>query len=91
MPAIAPYAILLRLFIDGRITGEEFEVVFLPLFKQDATDWPPDTFDVLDSFFADVDDFCPDPALRVKVAGIDEEELRHRASVAFERLSEQAT
>lgn len=27
--SVAPYAVLLRLLIDGRVTGEEFEVVFL--------------------------------------------------------------
>jgi hypothetical protein len=26
--AVAPYAVLLRLLIDDRVTGEEFEVVF---------------------------------------------------------------
>ena len=34
------------MLVDGRISGEEFEVV-----------------DVLNGFFADVDDFCADPAL----------------------------
>ena len=86
-PAVAPYAILLRWLIDGRVSGEEFEVVFLPLYKQDRTQWPPDTFEALDAFFADVDDFCPDPDLRAEVGGIDEDELRQRAARAFERLS----
>ena len=49
---------LLRLFLDGAINASELEVVFLRLFKDDTTDWPPDIFDVLDSFFADVDDYC---------------------------------
>lgn len=44
---VAPYVVLLRLLIDGRVTGEEFEVVFLPLYKRDETDWPPEIFDVL--------------------------------------------
>jgi Bacterial self-protective colicin-like immunity len=85
--AVAPYAVLLRLLIDGRVGGEEFEVVFLPLYKRDTTEWPPEIFDVLDSFFADVDDFCADPALRAEVGGIDEPELRQRAAAALERLS----
>jgi hypothetical protein len=85
--ALAPYAVLLRLLIDGRVGGEEFEVVFLPFYKRDTTDWPPEIFDVLDGFFADVDDFCADPALRAEVGGIDEAELRQRAMATFERLS----
>jgi Bacterial self-protective colicin-like immunity len=88
--AVAPYAVLLRLFIDGRVTGEEFEVVFLPLYKKDATSWPPEIFDVLDGFFADVDDFCADPALRAEVSGIDEDELRRRATIVYQRLAELA-
>lgn len=84
---VVPYAVLLRLLIDGRISGEEFEVVFLPLYKRDTTDWPPEIFDVLDGFFADVDDFCADPVLRAEVGGIDEPELRERALTVFERLA----
>jgi len=88
--AVAPYAVLLRLLIDGRVTGEEFEVVFLPLYKRDTTNWPPEMFDVLDGFFADIDDFCADPALRAKVGGIGEAELRRRAEIALDRLSAMA-
>lgn len=85
--AVAPYAVLLRLLIDGRVSGEEFEVVFLPLYKRDTTDWSPEVFDVLDGCFADVDDFCADPALRAETGGIDEAELRRRAAATFDRLS----
>jgi hypothetical protein len=85
--AVVPYAVLLRLLVDARVTGEEFEVVFLPLYKRDTTDWPSEIFDVLDGFFADVDDFCADPALRAEVGGIDEPELRRRAAATFDRLS----
>ncbi|MDP9906700.1 MULTISPECIES: colicin immunity domain-containing protein [Arthrobacter] len=85
--AVTPYGVLLRLLIDGRISGEEFEVVFLPLYKKDSTQWSPEIFDVLDGLFADVDDFCSDPDLLIKVGGIDELELRRRATLAFERLS----
>jgi hypothetical protein len=88
--AVAPYAVLLRLLIDGRVTGEEFEVVFLPLYKNDATSWPPEIFDVLDGFFGDVDDFCANPDLRAEVGGIDEAELRRRAETAFGRLAKLA-
>ena len=90
MASLAPYAVLLRLLIDGRVTGEEFEGMFLPFYKNDATSWSTEIFDVLDGFFADVDDFCADPALRAEVGGLDEAELRRRAEIAFERLAELA-
>lgn len=84
---LAPYAVLMRLLIDGRITGEEFEVLFLSRYLNDPSDWPEEIYRVLDGFFADVDDFCPDPALRADTRGLDEPELRRRATTAFERLS----
>jgi hypothetical protein len=84
--ALQPYAVLLRLFVDGAFTASEFEVVFLLLFKNDPTDWPPDVFQVLDSFFADVDAYCGDDNLRSNVGGLDDDALRERASQAFDRL-----
>jgi hypothetical protein len=84
--ALQPYAILLRLFIDGAIEAPEFEVLFLRLYKNDPTDWPADVFQILDAFFADVDEYCADAALRARVNGIDADELRARAVRAFERL-----
>lgn len=84
--ALQPYAVLLRLFVDGAVGASEFEVVFLRLFKDDPTDWPPDVFEVLDSLFAEVDAYCGDEQLRSKTGGLDEDALRHRASHAFDRL-----
>jgi Bacterial self-protective colicin-like immunity len=84
--ALQPYAILLSLFIDGVVEAPEFEVLFLRLYKNDPTDWPPDVFNALDGFFADVDEYCADPVLRQRVSGIDAVELRARAVQAFERL-----
>ena len=84
--ALQPYAVLLRLFLDGAINASELEVVFLRLFKDDTTDWPPEIFEVLDSFFADVDDYCGDADLRSKVKGLGEGDLLERAAQTFDRL-----
>jgi hypothetical protein len=84
--ALRPYAILLRLFIDGVLEAPEFEVVFLRLYKDDPANWPADVFGVLDAFFADVDEYCADVGLRACVGGIDAGELRVRAARALERL-----
>lgn len=72
------------------MSADEFEVVFLRLYKSDATDWPPELFEVLDGLFADVDDYCADPTLREAVGGIDEEVLRAQCEVAFVKLRELA-
>jgi hypothetical protein len=87
---IAPYRVLLRLLLDGRLNGEEFETVFLPLYTNDETRWSPELFAILDGFFADVDDFCADPHLRDEAGGIDEQELRRRAEVTYQRLADVA-
>jgi hypothetical protein len=87
---VVPYAVLLRLFAEGTLTADEIEVVFLRLYKLDPTAWPPDLFDVLDSFFADVDAYCSDDALRAEVGGLDAEELRKRAAQTLSRLKELA-
>ena len=84
--ALQPYAVLLRLFVDAAVSASEFEVVFLRLFKDDPTDWPRDVYEVLDSFFADVDAYCSDEDLRSKVGGLDDDALRERASHAYGRL-----
>jgi Bacterial self-protective colicin-like immunity len=83
---LQPYAVLLRLLIDATVGAPEFEILFLRLYKNDGTDWPPDVFSVLDEFFADVDAYCADAALRVRVHGIGAEELRARAERTFARL-----
>jgi hypothetical protein len=87
MPAVAPYAILLRLFIDGRMGADEFEVLFLRLYKLDPTDWSPELFEILDRFFADVDDFCGDDSIRQEVQGLDEATLRNRAGETIDALA----
>lgn len=86
VPTVAPYAVMLRLFIGGAITADEIEVLFLRLYKLDPTDWSPEIFNVLDTFFADVDAYCGDDALRREVNGLDEGTLRDRAQSAFEDL-----
>lgn len=83
---LQPYAVLLRLFVDGAFSASEFEVVFLRLYKDDPTEWSPEVYEVLDSFFADVDSYCGDEELRSKVGGLDDDALRRRARDAFDRL-----
>jgi hypothetical protein len=90
IPAVAPYAILLRLFVTEAMSAGEFEAVFLKLYKSDPTQWPPELFAVLDRLFADVDDYCSDPVLRASVGGLDEEALRSRCEAALAQLGELA-
>lgn len=90
IPLLQPYAILLRLFVDGIVEAPEFEVLFLRLYKSDQADWPEYIFSILDALFADVDKYCADAALRAAVNGIDAGELRARAVRALADLKTMA-
>lgn len=83
---LAPYVIMIRAFMDGRLAATEFETLFLVTFKRDATQWSDDVFRVLDALFSDVDDYHPDARVREQTGGIDDEELRSRAGSALNRL-----
>jgi hypothetical protein len=85
--ALSGYAVLLRLLVDGRISAAEFEVLFLQLYDDDALDWTVQQLDVLESLFADLEEFRARRAPRSEPVGIGELELRNRAAMAFERLS----
>lgn len=85
-----PYGVLVRLFVNRSISADEFEVVFLRLYKLDPTEWPPDLFDVLETLFADVDAYCANDAIRDDVGGLDAGQLRSRAASAFVRLEQLA-
>jgi hypothetical protein len=57
------------LFIDRVVEAPEFEVLFPSRYKSDSTDWPADVFDILDAFFADVDEYCADSRCEPASAG----------------------
>jgi Bacterial self-protective colicin-like immunity len=82
------YKELISRFINGQISGEEFQTSYLPLFKTDKTPVPSKEFDILDGLFADTDDYTSDPELRERAGGLDDEELRTRAREAYRKLYE---
>lgn len=86
-PPLIQYDVLLRLFVDGRITGDEFEALFLPLYLNNPGNWPDGVFELLDSLFFDVDDYTGDSELRSWVGGIDEGELRRRTAECLSALT----
>jgi hypothetical protein len=90
MAPVVPYAVILRLFIEGRIAADEFEVVFLRLYKLDPTDWPPNLFTVLDTLFTDVDAYCAIDQIRAEVRGLDADQLRELAAQALSKLEKLA-
>jgi hypothetical protein len=82
------YRDLIRRFVIGDISADEFERDYLARFKDDPNQVIGEQFDILDELFADVDDYVSDPTLRESTGGISGEELRARARDAYARLFE---
>lgn len=81
------YATLIRAYVAGRLSGAEFEDLFLQLFKNDLGGRPQSDHAVLEALFEEVDAYCADPELRLKtVDGIGDEELKDAAREALARL-----
>jgi len=88
---LVQYVILIRTFLEGRITGEEFQLLFFAIFGSDDKSRPPGISAILDTLSADVDDFCADNDLRNRAGGIDEQVLRIRVATVQQRLRDVAT
>jgi hypothetical protein len=82
---LAPFVALIRDFLAGRIDADRFERCYLDLSGQDLHHRPRAVFLVLDTLFADVDAYCPDPALR-QPDDLDADGLREAAARAMARL-----
>jgi hypothetical protein len=80
------YRDLVRRFVIGEISADEFETDYLARFKDDPNQVIGEEFDILDELFADVDDYVSDPTLRESTGGISGEQLRARARDAYTRL-----
>ena len=82
------YRDLIRRFVIGDISADEFEADYLARFKDDPNQVIGEEFDILDELFANVDDYVSDPILRESTGGISSEALRARARDAHARLFE---
>ncbi|MFI9561461.1 colicin immunity domain-containing protein [Nonomuraea endophytica] len=80
------YLLLLEAFVQERIGAPEFEVIFLRLYKNDPELWSPGVFEILESLFGAVDEYCSDPHLREETGGLSDEDLRAAAVSALENL-----
>ena len=77
---------IIRRFIRGDLSADEFESRVLSYFKNDKNQVVSEQFEVLDGLFADVDEYVADPRLRAASGGLDEDKLRSRAQRAYVRL-----
>jgi hypothetical protein len=84
--SVANYTMLIREFIEARITAKDFERRYLDVFKADNSSRPGRQFMILDRLFADVDAFVGDAQVVDRRFEIDEVELRARAASALKEL-----
>jgi len=80
------YRDLIRCFVIGDISADEFETDYLARFKDDPNQVTGEEFNILDELFADVEDYSQRSTLRQSTGGIGDEELRARARDAYARL-----
>ncbi len=85
MASLVPYIKMIESFLDGTLGVEDFERRFIDMYTDDPTMWDDAVFQILDSFFADLDAFCVDPSLR-DAEDLDEKQLRAAASAALREL-----
>jgi len=81
------YVALIEAFVAGSINAEQFEPIYLALFKTDPGGRPESVFQVLDVLFGDVDSYDSN-ATTTDFGWIDEAELRARAAESLELLRE---
>ncbi len=81
-----PYIVLLQISTSGRMTSDEFEVLFLRMYKNDPTDWDRITFRLLDGLFAAVDACAPEPNGMTRLDAVDASQLLREANHALEEL-----
>jgi len=76
----------MRAFLESRLTGEEFQLLFFAILGADDQLRPPEITNIIDALSAEVDDFCADDDLRGRAGGIDEQELRTRVAAVQAQL-----
>lgn len=76
--AVSRYLVLIAELVEGKLTADEVELEFEPLYKNDP--WPPELFEILDRFFGDLE------AYRASAPGMGAAELRASARRTLELL-----
>jgi len=82
---LVPYVALLKAFVSGRLSGDEFEPLFLSIFKNDRNLDRGAAFAVLERLFAAVDEYAPED-VRARIGGIGEDAMKDEARVALNAL-----
>ncbi len=85
-PTILPYETLINSFIQEQLSATQFEIEYLKLFEYDKTDFTETEYNILNTLFWAVENFCSNPELRDQ-DDLDENQLRDAAKVALQTLT----
>ncbi len=80
------YAELIRPFLAGTISADEFQTRYFRAFKNETAALPEDEFRILDRLFGEVDNYVDNPALR-NPGNLDEPGLRRACQAALAALA----
>lgn len=84
--AITPYRELLVELVENEITPEEFEEKYFRAYAEDPAIHSDAVFNVVDGFFAEVDAYVSNPAIRDLNSGdLGPDELRAKAQALLRR------
>lgn len=81
-----PFLELTRQFVDGKLTGLEFETEYLALSRSRKGRLPDDVVKPIHELFYDIDEYVADPELRARAGGLDDEQLLASAKTALRLL-----
>jgi len=76
---LEPYRTLCRILVEGRMSGPEFETVFLSVFRGEGDQFQPPVASAVRRLFDAVEAYCADPGLR-DPGDLDESGLRQAAA-----------
>jgi hypothetical protein len=81
------YSSLLRAYLDGQLSTEEFERRYLDAFKSEAEGMSAELFSILDGLFSDVDSYSSEcPTGQETSFVISEPMLRRQVALALARI-----
>jgi hypothetical protein len=85
--SLKPYLIISRALVEKRLTPQEFETVFLSVFRSEGDLFSEAITSALDRLFAEVDAYSPDPEVRDD-DGLDDAGLISAVALFLHRVQE---
>jgi hypothetical protein len=82
---LGTYIDLIKEFLNSEITATDFKAKYLRYFKASTKAWGEGEYEVLNTLFLDLDEFCANPSLRDS-KDLDEPEIRARSKNALKKL-----